>query len=498
MRIFLIQPAAEAAFKTTHIGLQMIATVLREHGYENIHDVSPYKGDDPYSLDYSGDEVIVGITVTFMTISEAFRIARHVKEVNGKALVVFGGPQATLMPDESIDDENVDAVVLGEGEFAMVEIAERVRTGRSLDGVKGVWFKDEKGGVVKNEDRDFLKDLDILPIADRTFFDDRAYWRHQSSLLERAFMPVTWSVMSAYSCPYACKMCQPALKRIAGPWRQRSVGHMIREIKLLKTRYNARHFAFYDNDMGIKRKWMEEFCRETKKIEGIRMKTCVKVNLMDYEMLKLMKEGGFYSLSFGAESGSDRVLKEIMDKRQTVRDIIDLANNCYKLRIRLGAFWMMANPGETVEEMRKTVELASELPIFYCHFHIATPNPGTQYYFDAVNGGYLNMESWDDVNERKKPTILKDGVTPEMVAEVEEYLIRTMLKRGWNYRYSGHTLSFINTRLYARWYPAQVFGNEINMFMHDFKPYHIRNIYLGFKSLAGIDRSIGRFSDGVV
>lgn len=488
MKIFLIQPPAESAFKTTHLGLQLIATILKRHGCENIFDVSPYKGDNPYALDYSGKGVIVGLSVTFMTISEAFKIAAHVKSKNRDALVVLGGPHATLVPEESINNENVDAVVIGEGIHTMPEIVDRVREGKTLGGVKGVWYKDENGGILKNKPRDYVENLDELPLADRRFFNDKEYWKHQAYFLEKMFMPVPWSLMSAYSCPYSCKMCQPALKMIAGPWRQRSVANVISEIKMLKEKYGATYFAFYDNDIGISRKWIKEFCMETKKIKGISMNACVRANLADYEVLKVMKEGGFFAMSFGAESGSNRVLKEVMNKKQTVRDIIDIVNNCYKLKIRLNAFWMMASPGESIEEMKETVKLASELPVFYCHFHIATPNPGTQYYFDAVNGGYLNMKSWDDINDRKKPTLLKDGISREDIADVERYLIETMLRKGWNYNYNGHTLAFINTRLYAKWYPAKVLGNEVNMFLHDFKPYHFRNIYLGLKSIAGIDK----------
>ena len=484
MKIFLIQSKYKAVFRAPPLGLQSIATVLREHKYENIYDIDRDKGDDPYHLDYSGEKVLVGISVTFMTISEAFRLAEFVKSKNSKAKVIFGGPQPTLMPQESINNENVDVVAIGQGQYTMLEIADRIRHTKTLDKVKGIWYKSEKGQIIKNKPREFIKNIDLLPCADRTFFNDRQYQKHQSGLFERIFSPVTWwHMMSAYSCPYVCKMCQPALRKIAGPWRQRSVSNVINEIRLLKEKYNAKYFAFMDNDMGIDRKWMIAFCQEAKKIKNISMKCCGRANLLDYEILKYMKAAGFHSISFGAESGNGRVLKEIMNKKTTVQNIIDLANNCYELKIRPSAFWMLANPGETIEEMRETIKLASELPICFCYFHIANPNPGTQYYFDALNGGYLNLNSWDDVYDRRHPTIIKDNVTVDDIVEIEKYLIQSMLKRGWNYNYNGHTLEFINTRLFAKWFPVQIFGKEIDMFVHDIKPYHLRNILSGVKSL---------------
>ncbi len=150
IKIFLIQPKARAAFKSPPLGLQIIAAVLKQHGYKDIYDIDRNKGDDPYTQDYSGQGILVGMTVTFMTISEAFRLAKFIKSQNPKAKVVFGGPQPTLMPEESINNENVDAVVIGEGEYTMLEIADRTVLGRTFEGIEGLWYKDAVGKMIKN------------------------------------------------------------------------------------------------------------------------------------------------------------------------------------------------------------------------------------------------------------------------------------------------------------------------------------------------------------
>ena len=491
MKIFLIQPKGKGAFRAPPLGLQIIATVLKKYKYDNIYDIDPEKGDDPYSLDYLGDDVLVGMTVTFMTISEAFKLAKFIKSKNHKVKVIFGGPQVTLMSEESINDESVDIAVIGEGTYTMLEIVDRIKDRKTLEGVKGIWYKNESKEIVKNEPREFIRELDSLPYADKSFFNERQYQKYQQAIFEKLiYSGVSWYIMSSQSCPFNCKMCQPALRKIAGPWRQRSVSNVINEIKSLKVKYKAKKFCFNDNDMGIDRKWMEEFCQEAKKIKNISMTCCGRANLLDYEMLKLMKEAGFNSISFGAESGSDRVLRDIMNKKTSVSNIIDFANNCYKLRIKASAFWMLASPGETIEEMKETVKLASELPIYYCHFHIANPNPGTQYYIDALHDGYLNMKSWDDIHDRKTPTIIKNNVTVNDIITMDEYLIKTMVGKGWNYRHNGHTLLFFNTRLFVKWQPVNILGREIMMFFNDFKMYHFRNIFLGVKFLLGFDRLI--------
>ena len=487
MEIFLIQPKIEGKFKTPPLGLQLIATVLKENGYKYIYDIDSNKGDDPYSLNYSGKMILVGITITFMTIPEAFKLAKFIKSQNSSAIIIFGGPQPTLMPEESIKDENVDIVVIGEGLHTANEIVNKIKNGEKLHEVKGIYFKNGNGEVIKTQPRQFIKDLDSIPFVDRTFFNEGKYREYQNNFFEKIFIPTIWHLMASQSCPFSCKMCQPALNRIAGPWRQRSVSNVISEIKLLKKKYNAKSFSFNDNDMGVDRKWMKEFCLEAIKIDGISMSCLGRASLLDYEMLKLMKKAGFNEIYFGAESGSDRVLKEVMGKKMTVQNIIDFANNCYKLRITAYAFWMLANPGERVEEMQETARLASELPVFYSHFQIALPNPGTQYYKDALEGNYLNMKSWDDVRRRNHPSIIKDGVSIDDIAGVDEYLKNVMVKKSWNYRYNGHILSFVNTRLFAKRHPIKVFGNEINLFCRDFETYHIRNIYLGLKSLVGLE-----------
>lgn len=488
MKIILIQPKARGTFKSPPLGLQLLATVLRGRGFDSIYDLDPDKGDDLYSFDYSDAVVLVGMSVTYMTLSSAIKLAEFIKQKNPRAIIVFGGPHATLEPYDAINSRNVDVVVLGEGEETIIEIADAIKEGKPFKDIKGLWYKSGNGEIIKNERREFKKNLDLLPFADRIFFSD---YKYQNTIIERLFRPVIWHLMSSRSCPYTCKMCQPALRKIAGPWRQRSVKSVLAEIGYLREAFKAKYFSFYDNDMGINREWMVNLCCELNKIKessNISLACAGRANLLDYDILKLIKEAGFDSVAFGAESGSERVLKEIIDKKTSVKDIVNFASNCFRLKIRAGAFWMIGNPGETVEEMKETIRLASELPVFYCHFHIANPPPGTQYYFDALHGGYLKMQSWDDVHDRRKPVIIKDNVTPADVAEIDELLIETMVKKGWNYRLNGHTLSFINTRLFAKYHPFKVFANEALMFFEDFRFYHFRNIYLGIKCLLGIDK----------
>ena len=468
MKIYLILPKADASWKSPPLGLRLIATVLKISGYDEIYDIDPEKGDDPYDLDYSGEDTLIGISVTFMTVGEAFKLARFIKSINRKTTVVFGGPQATLVPDECLADQGVDAIALGEGEFTMLEIANNLAKGSGFEGIRGVWYKDSDGNYCRNEPREFLADLDTLPMPDREFFKDSEYQkgRHKP----------TWYLMTAQSCPFNCRMCQPALRKIAGPFRQRSVRNVIGEIEFLVREYGATRLNFYDNDMGINKRWMRDFCSAASKIGGLSMTCCGRINVLDYEMLALMKKAGFDSVSFGAESGSDRVLTEIMNKGTTVRQIVDFANNCYDLDVKANAFWMMANPGETLEEMKASIKLASELPTYYCHFHIATPNPCTSFHIDAVDGGYLRMRTWEDVNHRNMPTIIKSNVSRQDIIEMDGHLVRTMIRKGWCFEQNGHTLSFYNTRLFAKRDLARVVKREVMVFLRDHRPYHIRNV----------------------
>lgn len=483
MKFFLIQPKALASFQSPPLGLRLIATILKKNNYNNIVDIDRDKGDDVYKTDFTGEKVIAGISTTFMTIKEAFNVAKYIKGQNKNALVVLGGPHTTLVPEESIDNENVDIIALGEGEFTFLEIAQRVERNLNFEGINGIWYK-INGKVIKNEKREFLKDLNLLPIPDREFFKDSLYQK-KSLKKEREYF---WHLMTSQSCPFSCNMCQPALRTIAGPYRQRSVENVIKEILYLKETYNARNFNFYDNDMGVNRKWMIDFCNEAKKIGDLNMVCCGRANLLDYDILKLMKEAGFASISFGAESGSDRVLTDIMNKKTTVKQVIEFANNCYKLGINCNAFWMLASPGETIEEMMKTIELASQLPVFYCHFHIATPNPGTNYYFDALNGGYLNMVSWNDVDNRKTPTIIKNNVNRQDIIKIDKILVKTMIRNGWRYWQNGHTLSFVNSRLFVKRNPRYVFLSEIYEMFKDFKPYHIKNVFYCILTFLGLKK----------
>jgi radical SAM superfamily enzyme YgiQ (UPF0313 family) len=462
------------------MGLQLLATILNNNGYTDITCLDYNKGDDPGKENYSGKKVLVGMSVTFLTLKNAIELSAQIKKQNPKAIIIFGGAQATVVPEELIAEKCVDAVVIGDGTKTIVEIAKRMTENNEFDGIKGMWFK-KNGRIIKNMPREFTQDLDSLPFIDRVFFNDASYQNYKRTFLERIFGIETWHIITSQSCPFNCKMCQPALRKIAGNWRIRSVNNVIKEMQYLIDKYDAKYFDFIDNDFGINKEWLVDFCKKVKRFKGIKMHCNGRANILDAYCIQMMKKAGFDSISYGAESGTDRVLSEIMNKGVTVKQVIDFAENCYKNKIKAGAFWMIGNPGETLDEMKKTCDLAASLPIYYCHFSIAMPVPHTNYYYDALNGGYLNMRSWNDIQNRDKPALLKDGITKEDIYRIDKYLINTMIKNGWfhqDVKASEH-LVFINTRRFAKFHPIRLFGMELNKFFHDFKWYHLRNIWLG-------------------
>ena len=266
--------------------------------------------------------------------------------------------------------------------------------------------------------------------------------------------------------------------------------HVVGEMMSLKERFGACQFRFLDNDLGINRRWLFDFCRKVRALGQVQIDGVGRANLLDYDLLKAMHDAGFSTISVGAESGCDRVLRDIMNKKTTVEQIVRFTENCYRIGIMANAYWMIANPGESLEEMKATIELASDLPTYYCHFHIANPNPGTRYYLNALDGGYLRMESWNDVHDRSKPALLTGNISPADIAEIDRLLVSTMVRKGWRYEQNGHTLSFYNTRLYVKRQPVRALGNEVLAWMSDHRGYHFRNLGRGLVSMLGKDEPV--------
>jgi len=399
------------------LGLAYIAAYLRENGYSDIE-----------FLDYSvlGEEKLIervkaakADLAGIGAMSNTFVFAQKIAEVAKNTLdvpVILGGAHATIMPEQVLSDKNIDVAVIGEGELTILELVRAFEADKPLDGIKGIWFKSAERPK-RNEPRPYIENLDILPFPARDLIDMEHYiWQPEEFPM---IVPQT-GLMAIRGCPFQCTYCQPTAKQMFGlKARARSPKNVVDEMEYLIDKYKLKAIRVGGDTLTADRKWLFGLCNEIKERKiDIPWGAATRVNLVDDEVLKAMKESGCYSIWFGVESGSPRILKEIMNKGITREQTINAFALCRKHSIIAGANIMFGSPTETKEDAELTLDLIRKIEPDCVASYITNPLPGTFLYDYAKEHNLILTENISDLNRHSAST-MKRELTDE---EVKGYL----------------------------------------------------------------------------
>jgi anaerobic magnesium-protoporphyrin IX monomethyl ester cyclase len=355
----------------------------------------------------------IGVTAITTEISIVFEIANICKTIFKNSKIVLGGVHPTVMPEETLKNENVDFVIRGEGEFSFLELIQ----GNKIENIKGLSYK-KNNKTVHNESSDRIKNLDDLPFPAFNLLPMSNY-HPPLGLYKR--LPAT-NIITARGCPNICTYC--ATQTIWG--RRlffRSVDNIIEEIKLLVKDFGIKEISISDDTFTISKERVMEFCNKliTNKID-LTWSCNSRVEKIDEESLRLMKKAGCHHICYGIESADKEILKNInkninLDK---ARELIRLTK---KAGITCRASFMFGNPGEIAESMKKTLQFAISSNPDYAVFNITTPYPGTPMYKWAKENGYLMDENWEtyhgSATHIKLPTI-----EPGEIEKFQQYAFR--------------------------------------------------------------------------
>ncbi|MCC7210344.1 MAG: radical SAM protein [Candidatus Brocadia sp.] len=329
---------------------------------------------------------IVGITVMTPKMASAFTVAALAKQYNRGCSVIVGGPHATLLPSEILkNSRDVDFVINGEGETVLLELINSLRAdNNSFSEIRGLSYR--KGDdLVHNATRSFIDDLDCLPFPDREgLLGLDTYTSEDMGLL-----------MGSRGCPYRCSYC--ATQIWTRKVRYRSLANILEEIRYVHRRFGTRQFTFKDDSFTVNRKRVMEFCYALHDADlKINWDCNTRVDLVDQELLKVMKKAGCNSIKVGIESGSERIL-ELMDKGITLERICDAARLFRETGIHWTAYFMMGIPTETREDVKKTLDLLHTIRPSFASIGVYEPFPGTRLFEIGVERGLVKQEmSYED------------------------------------------------------------------------------------------------------
>lgn len=336
---------------------------------------------------------IIGISLLSVEVASAFKISQICKQYNEKCYVVWGGLHPTFLPNDCLKNREVDFVIRGEGEYSMLELCQVLKKGDAASKIKGLSFKNN-GEIVNNPIREAIPNLDEIPLParDSVLYPDSFDFRSLGSMI------------ISRGCPFRCSFCSSRNfwdKKV----RFRTPENVIKEINMLKNKYGTSYIMFWDDSFTIHRNVIKKYCDII--IDSrlkINWKTATRADLLDEELLKLMKMSGCSKLEIGVESGSERIKKMILK---------DLTNDQIKHAFALinkngmgsGAFFMAGFPEETIDDLEQTFKLMKELDVNEIAFNILDPMPGSAEYEKCIKFGLIplnpdwnNFPFWPDAH----------------------------------------------------------------------------------------------------
>lgn len=328
----------------------------------------------------------IGITATTPLINNGLKIAQACRQIIPEAKIIFGGVHVSVMPDEILSHPAVDFVVKDEGEITTRELV----NGVSLDNILGLSWK-VNGKIIHNRQRPLIENLDEIPPPAYHLLPMK---RYRPAIGSYKRLPAM-SIFATRGCPARCTFCH---RTFYGKVRARSATNILKEIKILKRDYGIKEIAFYDDTFTAFKNIVKEFCERvvTEKID-ISWSCFTRVDYIDSEILKYLKKAGCHLVLFGVESADEQILKNI-NKKVALHQVEWAVKECRKLGIETRASFMIGNPGETEETIKKTIEFAIKLDPDEIQFNITTAYPGTELFSWAKSNGLLLTEDWSKYN----------------------------------------------------------------------------------------------------
>ncbi len=371
------------------LGLAYIAAVLEKAGHKVFYlDCSAEQytvGDSARALEkYDKDLDFILLTATTPLINNALAIAAAAKNIFSRAKIVMGGVHPSILPDEVTGRPEVDFVVVDEGEETMKELAE----GKNPAAILGLCFK-ENGQIIKNALRPLIQDLDSIPPPAYHLLPMDKYYPAVGSYKRLPAM----ILFATRGCPGRCTYCYRSFRGVV---RKRSATSILNEIRILQRDYGIKEVAFYDDTFTLFKDVVREFCETIirEKID-ITWSCFTRVDYVNEELLKLMKQAGCHLILFGVESADEQILKNIK-KNISLKQVEEVVKLARKLGIETRASFMFGNQGETEETIKKTIDFAIKLDPDEVQFNIATAYPGTELFVWAKEKGYIKTFNWDD------------------------------------------------------------------------------------------------------
>ncbi|HVP12473.1 MAG TPA: radical SAM protein [Phycisphaerae bacterium] len=384
-QVVLIYPKPNRiTFDTTHtinLGLAYMAACLEQRGHSvDVHDCNIE--DEAYLPGKLCDAELVCFYVITAALKASFALAEQIKtRMDSDCRIIFGGPHPTARPEECLDSPYVDFAAAGEGEILICDLVENLHNPAARDRLPGLIYRGADGMIVNNGKAAVPEELDALPFpAYHLFRHDRMQPTRPTWIDARRTK--CGSMMSSRGCPYKCVFCTSAAGRpFNKKFRAMSPERVVEEIEWLARDYGVNFVEFQDDVFNLIPQRAEDICRllieRNLQVRWSIPNGISRVENITEDFLRLCQEAGCIDAWFAAESGSERIRNEIINKRNTIEQVRAAIEASHRVGLQTGAFFILGSPDETLEEMQQTIDFACSLPLDRAQFTVATPFPGS-------------------------------------------------------------------------------------------------------------------------
>jgi len=417
---FIYADAGTYYYPGAHHGLASIFSMLRSHGHfvslqhvkkapsrreilEKIHREQP----DLIAFSATTNQIRY-VELWSMWIKQEFTIP-----------TICGGVHATLHPEEVIQFGGIDMICRGEGEYPMLELADRMG---DTSHIKNLWVKKD-GTIHKNDLRPLIPRLDDLVLPDYDLFDCNRILKDRKG---------DFAVLASRGCPFSCTYCcNHALRKVYGDRnpivRFRSVDNVLEELKLLTSKYPIRRFSFADDVFAISKEWALEFCEKYPENFDLEFTCNARVDMIDEETLKNLRRANCTEIGFGVEAGNEWLRREILNRKMSNEQIINAFNAAHKVGIKTISSNMIGLPYETAEMIEETINLNKQLAPDHIIIFFFYPYPGTELYKICEKEGLLSgMHSASYISES---VLDLDTITRKELEKLYARFYRYAIKR---------------------------------------------------------------------
>jgi len=369
-----------------------IASFIRENGYDvTIYDINVHRGnrEDVVSRLAEYDFDYVGISALVDRFSYVKWLAKEIEQIKDVPITVGYGLGTGTYGVVLKNIPEIDFCVLGEGEETFLEILNNPNTPEAITGIA---YRDETGKVVVNPERNYKVEVNDLPWPAYDLFEMDKYFVESTEFLDTGYFSVRGEekyrriiayMITARGCPYNCKFCGRIIPKV----RMRDIKEVIKEVEYLKETYGVTGITFYDELLTLNKKRTLKLAEALHRMD-ILWSCQGRVDRVDIDFLKKIKEYGCVSLGYGIESGSDKILKE-MDKKATVEQVENAMKAAEEAGLEIKIQLIFGYPGEDKQTANETIQLFKKLKSPGRRFNVIRPLPGSRLYDELLEQGII-------------------------------------------------------------------------------------------------------------